>query len=328
MSKPELSGSSRGRFRPGARVLTLFASPLNSSILRALAEGPLRLRELRDRVGGPAETTLRGYLRDLTEIGVVAKVERRTMPYAVSRELTAAGQELLFVLDMLEAWLAQSPQGEIALGSDAAKAAIKGLADGWGSAILRALAAQPLSLTEMDERIVDISYPALERRLYTMRIAGQIEAVESEGAGTPYAITHWARLGIAPLVAAGRWERLHLDEETEPVTWLEVEAAFLMTLPLVELPEDIDGECVLAVDTKEKEKRIAGVRIVVKRGEVVFCDTDLGPQAPNFALGAATCWMDAVIERKSKDLHIRGDRRLVLDLVHGISDALFAVPTH
>jgi DNA-binding HxlR family transcriptional regulator len=325
--KHELSGSSRGQFRAGARVLTLFASPLNSSILRALADGPMRLAELRDCVGGPAETTLRGYLRDLVDIGVVTKVERRTMPYSVSRELTEAGRDLLFVLDVLETWLARSPQGEIALGTDAAKAAIKGLADGWGSAILRALAAQPLSLTALDNTIVDISYPALERRLYTMRITGQIETVESDGAGTPYAITPWARRGIAPLAAAGRWERLHLGDETEPVTWLEVEAAFLMSLPLVALPESADGDCVLAVDTKEEDKRIAGVHLVVERGEIVSCDADLGAETPNFALGSATAWLDAVIDRKSSELHIRGDCELVLDLVQGINDALFAVPT-
>jgi len=318
-----LSGSPAGQYRAGARVLSLFASPLNALVVRALAEETLRLAELRERVGGPAQTTLRGYLCDLVDLGVVARVEKRAMPYSVSRELTPEGQELLFVVDILERWLAETPQGEIKLGTEPAKAAIKALTDGWGSAILRALAAQPLSLTELDEMIADVSYPALERRLSIMRITGQIEAVPSSGNGTPYTITDWARRSIAPLSAAGRWERLHLAEEAGPVTWVEVEAAFLMALPLVELPEDAEGECVLAADTKEEDKRIAGVHIVIERGEVVSADAELKSEPPTFALGAAPAWLDAVIEGQLSGLHIRGDKKLVTSLVQGLHGALF-----
>jgi DNA-binding HxlR family transcriptional regulator len=292
-------------------------------IIRALAEEPLRLADLREVAGCPAQTTLRGYLGQLAKLGIVTGVERCEMPYSVTRELTPQGRELLFVAEILQAWLSETPQGKIRLGTEPAKAAIKALTDGWGSTILRALASQPLSLTELDEMISDVSYPALERRLSIMRITGQIEAVSSRGNGTPYAITDWARRSIAPLSAAGRWERAHLPAETGPVTWVEVEAAFLMALPLVELPEDAEGECVLAADTKEEEKRIAGVHVIVKRGEVVSCDAELKAEPPAFALGTATAWLDAVIEGQMKGLHVSGDRKLVKGLVQGLHDALF-----
>jgi len=304
-------------------ALSLFASPLNPLILRALAEERMRFADLREAVGGPAQTTLRGYLTHLIEIGVVVKVERRTMPLTVSHELTEEGRALLFVIDVLDEWLAQAPRGEIKLGTEPAKAAIKALAEGWDAAILRALAAEPFSLTELDNLIHDVSYPALERRLATMRVTGQIEAVPGEGNATPYTVTDWGRKGIAPLAAAGRWERLYAPDKTDPVTWLEVEAAFLMAIPLLELPDDAGGECVLAVDTKERERRIAGVRVTIEGGRVVSCDPNLQTEPPTFALGGAAAWLEAVFSCQVDRLHTNGDRQLVDTLITAIHVALF-----
>lgn len=320
---PTLSASPEGSSRVGAKTLSLFATPLNSLILRALAERPLRLGELRQIVGGPAQTTLRAYLCNLIEAGAVAKVRSGDMPYAVAHELSPAGRELLDVLDVLEVWLAQAPQGEIKLGTEPAKAAIKAFTDAWDAAILRALVATPLTLTELDSLIADVSYPSLERRLSSMRVTGLLEPVPSNGNGTPYAVTEWARRGIAPLVAAARWERRHLPEAWE-VTWVEVEAGFLMVMRLVELPQDLSGECVLALDTKGEERRIAGVHVVVQDGEVVSCETELRSEPPTFALGSAETWLEAVTVGEPGRLHARGNRRLFLTLLGAIHQALLA----
>jgi len=318
-----LSGPAAGPNRAGAQALSLFASPLNSLILRALAQGPMRLADLRQGVGGPAQTTLRAYLCNLIDVGAVAKIKRNGMPYAVSHELSPQGRELLFVLDVLDAWLAHAPQGEIKLGAGPAKAAIKAFTDGWDATIVQALVATPRSLTELDNLIAEVSYPALERRLSALRFSGLVKAVPSQGNGTPYTVTDWARRGIAPLIAAARWEHLNLPQDSEPVTWVETEAGFLMALGLVELPERISGECVLALDTKGTERRIAGVHVVVDRGQVVSSETELTSEPPNFALGSTASWLEAVIERRIGELHTKGDRRLLGALVDGMHVALF-----
>jgi DNA-binding HxlR family transcriptional regulator len=317
------SGSVTGSCRAGAQVLSLFAAPLNSQILRALAAGPRRLSELRQAAGGPAQTTLRAYLSSLIDVGVVAKIKRNGMPYAVSHELSPQGQDLLFVLDVLEAWLAQAPEGEVKLGTGPAKAAIKAFTDGWDATIVQALVSEPRSLTELDNLIAEVSYPALERRLSAMRFSGLAQAVPSQGNGTPYGITEWARRGIAPLIAAARWEHFNLSEHSEPLTWVETEAGFLMALGLVELPASVTGECVLALDTKGVERRIAGVHVVVDRGRIVSSETDLASEPPTFALGSTASWLEAVIERRLGELHTKGDRRLLRSLVEGIHSALF-----
>jgi DNA-binding HxlR family transcriptional regulator len=313
-----------GQFRAGGQVLSLFVAPLNPLIVKALADGSLRLGELQARVGCAAQTTLRGHLGELIDLGVVAKTERRSMPYAVSYELTAAGREMGSVVGVLEAWLAKGPGSDVRLETEQAKAGVKSLAGGWGTATLRALAEQPRSLTELDNMIADVSYPTLERRLQTMRLTGLIEPLPNgSGKGTLYIPTDWARHAVAPLTAAGRWERTHLPDRTAPVTWVEVEAAFLLALPLVKLPKNAQGECTLAVYTKEDERHITGVRIAVEKGAIVSADTDLTPRSPAFALGSAEDWLDTVISRDLDRLRMDGDKQLVKLLVGGLHDALF-----
>ncbi len=337
MSPKRLRGKGRltlrapatGEPRAGGRVLELFESPLSTLALRALADGPMRLGDMRKLVGFPAQSTLRARLGRLIAVGAVTKLPGRRMPKSVSYEMTPEGRELLEVVEELEAWLGEAPQGPIALESDVGKAVIKGLAGGWGSAILRALAAQPHSLTELDGMLPDVNYPSIGRRLSTMCATGQIEPVAGhKGKGTFYAVTDWLRRAIAPLAVAGRWERRNLAKKTEPVSWVEVEASFLLALPLVGLPKSTGGECVLAVATGKRDDNgssVAGVHLVVERGAIVSCETDLSlvESSPTYALASAEAWFDAVIDGGLHGFRIKGDRKLVEQLVGGLRDALF-----
>lgn len=322
-----LRAPATGEHRAGGRVLALFESPLNALALRALADGPMRISEMREAIGLSGQSTLRTHLDQLIAIGAIVKLPRRRMPYSVSYEVTPEGRELLGVVEELEAWLGEAPQGATSLEADIGKAAVKGLAAGWGSAILRALAAQPRSLTELDEMIAEVNYPALERRISTMLATGQVESVPGhKGRGKLYTVTDWLRRAVAPLAAAGRWERRHLATEAEPLTWVEVEAAFLLALPLVELPGNAEGECVLAVATGEEDEdgsSVAGVHLVVEGGKIVSCKTELHERTPTYALAPAEAWLDAVIDGNLHGFRIKGDRKLVEQLVGGLHEALF-----
>src|SRR5262249_33270085 len=152
------------------------------------------------------------------------------------------------VAESVKKWLKRAPDGPVALESGAGKGIVKALVDGWGSTIMRSLATRPMSLTELDRHIADFSYPALERRLSSMGMAGLSEAHQSRGAGTPYRVTDWARRGVAPLVAASKCEREHLGAGAAPVTQADIEAAFLLAMPLVGLPTGTSGTCQLEVE--------------------------------------------------------------------------------
>ncbi len=314
------------RFRVGARALSLLATPLNFLVLRSLADRPMRLAELRKATGLPAQTTLRGHLANLGEVGVVSKRPTERMPYAVENALTPMGRELLEVGNRLEAWLSRAPDGPISLEGGAAKGAVKALVDGWGSTMMRALAARPQSLTELDSCISCLSYPALERRLSTMRIAGLVEAQPSRGAGTPYAVTEWARRGIVPLAAASHCERLYMKEQSAPLTQDDIEAAFLLATPLVGLSAAATGACQLEVESHEEIGWPAGVRVTVERGKVVSCDSRLEAAPAAYAVGSPARWFHAIVDGSIDRLRFGGTRELAENIVTGLHATLKEPP--
>ncbi len=316
--------------RSGAQTLVLLAAPLNVLILKALAEGPMQQIELRRAAGSPAQSTLRAQLKRLAEIGAIERHRRNSFPGVLEHELTAAGRNLLGVLDILERWLSQAPEGPLTLGSNQAKAAIKALADGWSTTMLRALATGPLTLTELDGIIASLSYPSLERRLAAMRLAGLVEPCPGNGRGTPYAITAWQRLGIGPLSAAARWEGRDLPEQSASIGRLEVETAFLLVVPQLRLPGELSGSCRLAAEVSAAGKRrLAGVVVKVKSGGTILsCTTSLERNADAWALGPAAAWLGAVIERDLDGLELGGDCALSRSLVEGLHEVLFGTSVH
>jgi len=305
-------------------VLSLFSTVLHGLILRALADGPMRLTDLHRKVGGPPQTTLRGHLGNLIGIGALEKQSRDGKANMVDNALTPAGLEMLFVADVLEAWLARAPERAIGLESEAGKAAVRALISGWGSTMLRALAARPFSLTELDNLITAFTYPALERRLSAMHLAGHVVALQqSNGRGRPYAVTEWLRQGVAPLLAASRCERRHLPGETAPLTRIDVEAILLLAMPLVALPPNAHGTCQLTVENGDPKWRAAGVAVEVEGGEIVACTSKLESSPATSSRGSATGWFDALVDGNADRLQAGGDRGLALAMVEGLHSALF-----
>lgn len=312
------------QFRAGGRVLSLFSTALHGLILQALADGPMRLTELRREVGGPPQTTLRGHLGNLIGLGALEKRSSNGKPHMVDNALTPVGLELLFVAEALERWLARAPDGPIGFESGAGKAAIKAFVSGWSSTMLRALAARPFSLTELDNLITSFTYPALERRLSAMHLAGHVAPKPSNGKGTLYAVTDWLRQGVGPLVAAARCERRHLPTETPPLARIDVEAVLLLAVPLVAPLGDISGTCQLTVEMGEEPSgRATGARVAIEQGRIVACSSKLESDPATQTRGSATDWFDAIADGNSDQLSIDGDRRLALGLVDGLHSALF-----
>lgn len=310
--------------RTGAYALTLLSAPINMHALSALAEGPRTLVDLRRVAGSPPPTTLRGHLRRLTEIGVVQRRGTERPHTNVEFALAESGRELLGVAATLGAWLAEAPEGALVLGNANAKGAVKALAEGWSTGMIRALASKPLTLTELDRLITEVSYPSLERRLEAMRMVGQIEPVPSKGRGTPYVVTDWLRRAIAPIIAAVHWEQMQLPSKAPAITKIDVEAAFMMVIPMLSLGTELSGASRLAVDMDGAGKsRLAGVRVVLHRGQVDSCTTRLEGQMDAEAVGSATEWIRAVTDPEPERLKVSGERRLAVAFVAAIHEVLF-----
>ena len=297
------------RARAGSQALTVLADPLTTWVLRAHEEGPLRFRELEEILGWAAQANLRSALGDLRDTGALAKRDVKAMPRSVANELTEAGRDPILVAETLERWLADSPGGSLVADTTAAKGAVKALTGGWDCGAVRVMAKEPTSLTKLSVAVDDFSYHMLERRLAKMRATGQIEPVDGCTKGVSYAVTDWLRHAIAPLTAAGRWERLHIPDSAPAVDRRDVEAAFLLTLPLIDLPDQLSGECSFAVLTpgsKAGSQSTAVARVSIEAGPsgIVFNPVDPEANPRTWALGPVEAWFEAIISGDHANLSL------------------------
>jgi len=294
--------------RAGGVALSLLASPLNVHILQALEQEPKALLDLRRTVGSPPQSTMRLYSRNLTEQGVVNRRRRAEFPGSADYELTESGRKLLRVAKVLEAWLGAAPSGPIALGTTASKSATKALAEGWSTNIVRAIAARPLSLTELNKVIPKVSYPSLERRLGSMRLAGLVEPQPSERRGTPYGATDWLRRAVIPVATAAAWERQYRPVGAQPIGRLGVEAVFLLSIPLLEMDSNFSGKFRLAVEVQSGSSPVfAGVLACFEGGVVVSCSSRLEGEADAWISGTPDAWLRRMSGMAQGGLEMRGD---------------------
>ena len=318
-----LNGSGNGA-RSGAETLLLLATPLDAAILRAVEQRPRQQAELRRETGLPAQTTLRAQLKRLVQIGALAKRRRDAFPGRLAYELTGAGHDLLVVARLLERWLATAPGGPLTpLDGPASKTAVKALTAAWSSGILRAIAARPLTLTELDRVIPALSYPSLERRLDALRVAGLIETASGGSRGTPYAPTAWLREATSPLAAACRWERRNMPDASPPLGRIEVETTFLLALPLLVVDNDLAGRCRLAVEAPNGSKRApAGVTVSLAGGRATCCSASSDGHPDAWICGPPAAWLAAGVEGDGDGLERGGDSRLAGELLGAVHNAL------
>jgi DNA-binding HxlR family transcriptional regulator len=313
--------------RAGTAILALLATPLNGPIVRALAEEPKRLSDLRDELGGPAQSTLRGNLTKLVKMGALTR-GAGNRPSALAYGLTEFGHDLLLAVGAVEEWLRIAPRGPVELESSAGKISIKALIGGWSSTIVRALAARPLSLAELNKLIESYAYAALERRLSAMRLTGLIEVdpATNGAVGRRYTVSAWLRKAIGPLSVAARCERRHMPSTTAPIARLDIESAFLLVAPLVSLDRRVEGTFQLAVERARAgiDGPWAGAQLTFEKGSVASCVAQIEAQPRNWVLGTPSAWLHAVIGRDPDLLRYGGKAGLAREVLAGIHDGLFA----
>jgi DNA-binding HxlR family transcriptional regulator len=313
--------------RAGGKALSVLSAPLNVHILKTLEEGPKLLLDLRRAVGFPPQSTMRVYSRTLTEMGLIDRHRRNDFPASTDYLITPAGHALLRVAASLQDWLGAAPGNPILLGSAAAKSATRALVEGWSTNIVRAVAARPLPLTELNQLIPKVNYPSLERRLGAMRLAGLVDPQPGDGRGTPYVASPWLREAVVPLAAAAAWEWKHLPDAARPIGRLDVEAAFLLAIPLVKLPSQMTGRCRLVVELQGgPPSRFAGVLLCIEEGKVVSCSSRLDGDAEGWTSGSSISWLRQMNGHARSYLEPGGDARLAEAVVDALHSIAFASP--
>jgi DNA-binding HxlR family transcriptional regulator len=299
--------------------------PLNVHVLTALEDEELALLDLSRAVGHPPATTMRSYLKTLGDLGAVERRQEGSFPGTVAYSLGRAGERLLAVAGAADNWLREAPDGPIALGDPAAKSALKALVEGWNATIIRVLAARPLPLTELAKLITSISYPTLERRLAAMRRTGQLQAQRdsSPSRGTPYEATHWLKRSVAPLAAAIAWEREWAPAQTKPLSRIDIEALFLLAIPLLDLPEELSGRCRLAVEVRSgQQPEYAGATVTVAAGRPQSLVARLEGDADASIGGTAASWLSWINGRANGSLELGGDSALARTVLEALRQDL------
>lgn len=244
------------------------------------------------------------------------------IPPEAEAHLTPAGRELVFVGQALEGWLRKSPTGPLRLGEEEAGLALAALVVGWSSTVIHALSGAALTIEELERATGAVRREPLEARVGALEDAGLVELREDTGGEARYAATPWLRQGIAPLGAAARHERRQRNEETAPPDVLDIGAAFLLTLPMVELPAELSGPCRMGVQMPGEGLVLAGATARVEQGHVVAVDLDLDPSPETWATGSPLDWLEDVVVGAGK-VTPGGDTGLAGALVGGLHEQLF-----
>jgi DNA-binding HxlR family transcriptional regulator len=304
----------------------LLSVPLNVQVVTALEEEPRSLTELRRAVGSPPQTTMRGHLKKLSELQILGRNRSNSFPGTVDYEIFPAGRSLLAVAAILDTWLERSPDSALRLGTPAAKSAIKAMVEAWSGQLIRALAARPFSLTELDRLITTLNYPTLERRLSAMRLVGQIESCAGPGRVRRYEMTEWLRQAIAPLAAAARWERKHTPGTTPPIGRSDIESVLLLAVPMIRLNSEVSGTCrlVFHLGRSGDDAGLAGAMVEVRQGEIASCVARLEGDPAATISGTPQAWLGAVIEGDFERLDSSGDGGLGGEVLEGLHGTLFA----
>lgn len=308
----------------GCVALSLLATPMNIDILWALEDGPMRPSALLKEIGSPPQSTMRHYSQILGKLGIIERRRKKEFPGSTEYKLTECGQDLLRVVSILEKWLEMAPRRPIHLGTTKSKSSTKALAEGWSTHIVRVIAAQPRTLTELSRLISKINYPALERRLAAMRSVELVVPLTNARSGVPYVPTDWLRRSVVPITAAAAWERQYQTPGARPIGRLGVEAAFLLAVPLLRMPPTFSGSCRLAVELRGQDSPVsAGVLVRIEDGEVVSRSARFeGQQAEAWASGSIDLWIGSMSGREGYRLNFGGDPAMAEAVVDGLKTAL------
>lgn len=276
--------------RAGAQLLMMATDPINRGILRTVLEQPVELE--------PGRTF----------------------------RVSDGGREALYVAFVVERWLQNAPHGPVAFDGPEAEGTVAALAESWSATVVHMLAREPMTFGELDTAIDDLERGELQRHLDEMQRTGQVSALTGSGEAI-YALTDWARAGIAPLIASARLERRNPMEGMAPIDALDVDAGFRLSLPLLTLPKELSGICRLGLNLDEEERSaMTGVTARIEEGRVITCRDGLREKANAWAAGTAADWLDTVIEPEVKRVRTGGDRWLAAALLDNLHKTLFGVP--
>jgi DNA-binding HxlR family transcriptional regulator len=302
-----------GDFEPTTpQVLRLLGAGASGAILMSLGDGPLRTKELTERVPGYAPRTIYRYSSKLAELAILGRDEEPGVPSKVTHALTEPkGRELYqLVAAYADASFTRLPDGRI----DAhAWGSLAMLADLWESGLIEELNLGARSPTELARIEHGLSYHQVNRRAGIFKIGGFLHEDAGRGRQRLYALTDRARRGVALIAGIGRWRRRYVvPEGASGLTGREAGGVLRTALPLVSLPDHGGkslGIAISPMDGREDEADAVWA-MVDAEGNLLSCEGPL-EEVDGQARGKVTAIVDAILDGPHNGLRLAGDEDLI-----------------
>ncbi len=307
-----------------AEILRLLSAGATGAILMALGEGPLRTKNLTERVPGYAPRTIYRYAGKLAELEVIEREEEPGVPSKVVHTLTdPCGSELFELVNRFaDASTTRLPDGRIDVH---AWAALGLLADLWEAGMVEELSCEAKSPTELARGPHGLSYHQVNRRAGLFKTAGLVREWQGTGRRRCYALTEKTRKAMGLIVGIARWRHHHVAaEEEEGMTAPELATALQAALPLVAIPEHA-GKCLKLCVTGKGSRGGDGelVWAEVEENGVVRSCTDPVDDVDAWARGEVGAWIPTILDDKPEKVLVGEDEQLIADCVEGLYGALW-----
>lgn len=309
-----------------ADVLRLLSAGATGAILMALGEGPLRTKELTERVPGYAPRTIYRYAGKLAELEIVEREEELGVPSKVVHTLTdKCGAELHELVNRFaDASMTRLPDGRI----DAhAWAALGLLADLWETGMVEDLSCDPRSPTELARGTHGLSYHQVNRRAGLFKTAGLLREWQGPGRRRCYELTEKTRKTMGLIAGLARWRHHHVvAEDEEGMTVEEMATALKTALPLVRLGGHAGKSMKLSV---LREDAPGG-----SEGEIIWAEVEedgvlhsCSPPAESedaWARGKIATWIPAILDADPRKVLVGGEEQLVNEALTQLHEVLWA----
>jgi DNA-binding HxlR family transcriptional regulator len=308
-----------------ADVLRLLSGGATGAILMALGEGPLRTKNLTERVPGYAPRTIYRYAGKLAELSVVEREEEPGVPSKVVHTLTdPCGAELYTLVNRFaDASVTRLPDGRI----DAhAWASLGLLADLWEAGMVEELSCEPRSPTDLARGTHNLSYHQVNRRAGLFKTAGLLAESEGPGRRRNYELTHKTRRTMGLIAGIARWRHHHVvADDEEGMTAKEMATLLRAALPLVRVPGQAGKRLSLCVLSEGDPSDAEGeeVWLAVEADDTVHTCAEPSPSVDGWGRGKVGAWIPAILDGSTQQVLVGEDEGLVGDCLEGLHETLW-----
>lgn len=293
-------------------MLNLLGTGPGGQILMELGHGPLRTKQLTERVGQFSARSIYRCARRMQSHGLIDRYEEPGPPSKVLLRLTERGGRNLFRLmrttDVIS-WKEMCLLGAL-----------------WEDGFMEQLSRGPKSLMDLLERPHHLTYHQVKRRASMAVEFGLFQSLLCKGNSRRYELTTRGRRSLGLIAALGRWRHRFLVSGETPELEIEEMATVLRgVMPLSVLPTHAGMRIDLIVAGAEEYGYRATATVpgtVGLEGTARF-DPQSEREADGSAAATINTWFAALLDGNRGRLRVRGDLSLVDSCVTQLHEALW-----